>query len=69
MTTTERDTSATADREIVISRIIHAPPDLVFEAFTDVQHLSRWWVAVEGGQQTLGSLAAYVDELVRKGAE
>src|SRR5499427_3909114 len=35
--------SATADREIVISRIIHAARELVFEAFTDVRHLSRWW--------------------------
>jgi uncharacterized protein YndB with AHSA1/START domain len=35
--------SATADREIVISRVIDAPRELVFEAFTDVRHLSRWW--------------------------
>ena len=35
--------SATADREIVISRIIRAPRELVFEAFTEVRHLSRWW--------------------------
>src|SRR5579872_6977151 len=35
--------SATADREIVISRIISAPCELVFEAFTRVRHLSRWW--------------------------
>ena len=34
---------ATADREIVISRMISAPPDVVFEAFTEVRHLSRWW--------------------------
>ena len=35
--------SATADREIVISRVIGAPRELVFEAFTEVRHLSRWW--------------------------
>ena len=35
--------SATADREIVISRVINAPRELVFEAFTEVRHLSRWW--------------------------
>jgi uncharacterized protein YndB with AHSA1/START domain len=34
---------ATADREIVISRVIDARPELVFEAFTEVRHLSRWW--------------------------
>jgi len=46
MSTTGRgapEQSATADREIVISRIIDAPRELVFEAFTDVRHLSRWW--------------------------
>ncbi|GAB3346956.1 SRPBCC family protein [Modestobacter lapidis] len=35
--------SATADREITISRVIDAPRELVFEAFTEVRHLSRWW--------------------------
>jgi uncharacterized protein YndB with AHSA1/START domain len=35
--------SATTDREIVISRVISAPRELVFEAFTEVRHLSRWW--------------------------
>jgi uncharacterized protein YndB with AHSA1/START domain len=42
----EQETPAeptTADREIVISRVIDAPPDLVFEAFTEVRHLSQWW--------------------------
>ncbi|ASW56109.1 SRPBCC family protein [Plantactinospora sp. KBS50] len=34
---------ATADREIVIMRTIEAPRELVFEAFTEVRHLSRWW--------------------------
>ena len=36
-------TSATADREILITRDIDAPRELVFEAFTEVRHLSRWW--------------------------
>jgi uncharacterized protein YndB with AHSA1/START domain len=35
--------SAAADREIVISRVVDAPRELVFEAFTEVRHLSRWW--------------------------
>ena len=35
--------SATADREIVISRVIDAPREVVFEAFTAVRHLSQWW--------------------------
>ncbi|UFU05084.1 SRPBCC family protein [Ruania halotolerans] len=35
--------SATADREIVIDRLIDAPRELVFEAFTQVRHLSQWW--------------------------
>ena len=46
MAATGRDApaqSATADREIVISRVISAPRELVFEAFTEVRHLSRWW--------------------------
>ncbi len=33
----------TSDREIVISRLIDGPRELVFEAFTEVRHLSQWW--------------------------
>ncbi|QNA93119.1 MULTISPECIES: SRPBCC family protein [unclassified Microbacterium] len=33
----------TAEREIVVSRVIDAPRELVFEAFTEVRHLSHWW--------------------------
>src|SRR5207245_1527411 len=35
--------SATADREIVISQVINAPREVVFQAFTEVRHVSRWW--------------------------
>ncbi|MDQ2642742.1 MAG: SRPBCC family protein [Myxococcota bacterium] len=35
--------SGTAEREIVISRMIDAPRELVFEAFTELRHLSQWW--------------------------
>ena len=35
--------TATADREVVISRVIDAPREVVFEAFTEVRHLSKWW--------------------------
>jgi uncharacterized protein YndB with AHSA1/START domain len=35
--------AAAIDREIVISRVIDAPRELVFEAFTEVRHLSHWW--------------------------
>ena len=31
------------DREMVISRVIAAPRDLVFAAFTDREHISAWW--------------------------
>src|SRR5213075_156167 len=48
--------SATADREIVISRVISAPRELVFEAFTRVRHLSRWW-GPEGFTTTTRSFA------------
>ncbi len=35
--------STETDREIVVSRLIEGPPDLVFEAFTDPGHLDRWF--------------------------
>lgn len=35
--------AAPSDREIVISRLVAAPRSLVFHAWTDPQHLARWW--------------------------
>jgi len=32
-----------AAREIVITRVFDAPRDLVFRAWTDAEHLARWW--------------------------
>jgi uncharacterized protein YndB with AHSA1/START domain len=32
-----------SDREIVMTRVVDAPRDLVFEAHTSCEHLSRWW--------------------------
>jgi uncharacterized protein YndB with AHSA1/START domain len=39
----EATPDARADREVVISRVIDAPPALVFDAFTELRHLSQWW--------------------------
>ena len=33
----------TADREIVIQRLINAPRELVFEVWTNQEHLEKWW--------------------------
>jgi uncharacterized protein YndB with AHSA1/START domain len=35
---------APGDQIIVISRIINAPRELVFKAFTDPEHLAQFWV-------------------------
>jgi uncharacterized protein YndB with AHSA1/START domain len=46
MSATERGAQAqseTGGREIAVSRVIDAPRELVFEAFTEVRHLSQWW--------------------------
>ncbi|NIK54450.1 SRPBCC family protein [Kribbella shirazensis] len=39
----EAQAEAAAEREIVISRVIDAPRELVFEVFSEVRHLSQWW--------------------------
>ncbi len=33
----------TADREIVITRVLNAPRELVWKAWTDPKHLEQWW--------------------------
>jgi len=39
----------TAKREIVVKRVIDAPRELVFAAFTEREHIEQWW-APKGSQ-------------------
>lgn len=34
----------TSDRELVVTRVFHAPARLVFEAWTKAELFQRWWV-------------------------
>lgn len=36
-------TNETANREIVITRLLNAPQSLVYEAWTDPRHVIQWW--------------------------
>jgi uncharacterized protein YndB with AHSA1/START domain len=33
----------TADREIVMSRVLDAPRELVWRAYTEAEHVAQWW--------------------------
>ena len=35
--------NSTADREIIVNRVIDAPRELVFDAFTQKKHIEKWW--------------------------
>lgn len=37
-------TKKAGEREIVVSRVIDAPRELVFAAFTEREHVEKWWV-------------------------
>ncbi|MBP6786260.1 MAG: SRPBCC domain-containing protein [Candidatus Promineofilum sp.] len=37
-------TDTTAAREIVVTRLLDAPRELVFAAFTEREHVANWWV-------------------------
>src|ERR1700733_7208942 len=39
----EKKESNTADREIRISRLLNAPIELVWEVWTDPEHIKNWW--------------------------
>jgi uncharacterized protein YndB with AHSA1/START domain len=36
-------TVETGDRELIITRTFDAPPDLMFEVWSDCKHLKHWW--------------------------
>ena len=39
----ESSAEALSDREIVTTRVFDAPRELVFKAWTDPDHLAKWW--------------------------
>jgi uncharacterized protein YndB with AHSA1/START domain len=41
--TSELTVTTPSDREILMTREFDAPRDLVFEAHTSCEHMSRWW--------------------------
>ncbi|MDB6165789.1 MAG: Activator of Hsp90 ATPase 1 family protein, partial [Lacunisphaera sp.] len=43
MTAQNNPTPDTSDREIVISRVLTAPRELVWQAWTDPKHVTNWW--------------------------
>ncbi|MDQ0859854.1 SRPBCC domain-containing protein [Bacillus sp. V2I10] len=40
---TNKIATQVSEREIVITRVFDAPRDLVFDAWTKEEHLSKWW--------------------------
>ena len=46
MSTTTSPARPTADREVLITRVYDAPRNLVFRAWTDRDHLERWFAPV-----------------------
>jgi PhnB protein len=51
----QKSESKTADREIRISRLLNAPIDLVWEVWTDPEHISKWW-GPDGFTNTIHSM-------------
>ena len=45
----------TADRELIITRELNAPIELVWEVWTDPEHLAKWW-GPEGFTNTISKM-------------
>lgn len=39
----QAENTQTADREISISRLLNAPVELVWEVWTNAEHIAQWW--------------------------
>jgi len=39
----QKEKSKTADRELIIARLLNAPIELVWEVWTKPEHLKNWW--------------------------
>jgi uncharacterized protein YndB with AHSA1/START domain len=43
MAAANSDSPGSADQTLVITRVLDAPPGLVFKAWTEAEHVRRWW--------------------------
>ena len=43
MVNPNHSTETQSDRELVISRVLNAPRELVFKAWTEAKHIEQWW--------------------------
>ena len=43
MTTGSKPVDDTSNRELVQSRLLNAPQELVFEVWTNSEHIIHWW--------------------------
>ena len=51
----ENKKNDTKDREIRLSRTLNAPVDLVWEMWTDPEHIANWW-GPDGFTNTIGTM-------------
>jgi uncharacterized protein YndB with AHSA1/START domain len=52
---TSQSANPAADREIVVSRVVDAPRDLVFKVWTSPEHIREWW-GPDGFSTTINSI-------------
>ncbi|KHF36537.1 hypothetical protein CM49_01193 [Paenibacillus sp. P1XP2] len=45
-------------KELFIERIFNAPRELVFQAFSDAEHLKQWWGRADGPSRFAMSTSA-----------
>ncbi|MEO6358307.1 MAG: SRPBCC domain-containing protein [Ferruginibacter sp.] len=38
-----KKSNSTADRELFVSRLLNAPRELVWEVWTNPEHIANWW--------------------------
>ncbi len=55
MNTRVRDESSTTDREIALSRVVDAPREAVFVAWTEPEQVADWW-GPDGFTNTIGEM-------------
>ena len=39
----DHNEGATTERELILTRVLDAPRELVFRMWTDPQHVAQWW--------------------------
>ena len=55
----QHEKNSTKDRELLLTRLLNAPIELVWEVWTKTEHIAQWWGTKNGFTNTITTMDVY----------